>query len=140
MMSNVRRYSELCKLATFDERFDYLSLGGKVGEETFGFDRYLNQVLYRSKEWRELRNHIVVRDNGCEMGLEDFPINGRVIVHHMNPISLKDIDDRIPEIMDPEYLITVSHDLHNAIHYGNKDILKKYTFAERFENDTCPWR
>lgn len=139
-MSNVRRYSELCKLTTFDERFDYLSLGGKVSEETFGFDRYLNQVLYRSKEWRELRNHIVVRDNGCEMGLEDFPINGRVIVHHMNPISLKDIDDRIPEIMDPEYLITVSHDLHNAIHYNNKDILKKYTFAERFENDTCPWR
>ena len=139
-MNKKRRYSELITLPTFEERFEYLKLGKQVGEETFGFDRYLNQALYRSKEWQDLRNHIIVRDNGYEMGLEDYPIAGRVIVHHMNPITLEDINERMPEILDPENLICVSHDLHNAIHYGNKDILMKYTFAIRTENDTCPWR
>ena len=139
-MMNNRRYSELILLETFEERFNYLKLDGKVCEETFGFDRYLNQVLYRSKEWREIRNHIIARDNGCEMGLLDYPVRGKVIVHHMNPVSLKDINERMPEILNPDCLVCVSQDLHNAIHYGNLDILRKYTFAERFKDDTCPWR
>lgn len=136
----MRTYSELVKLPTFLERFKYLQLNGKVGEETFGYDRYLNQVFYHSPEWRRIRKQILMRDNGGDMGLEDYPIHGYIYVHHMNPISLKDIDDRKEDILNPEYLICVSKNTHDAIHYSNEDILIKREPVIRRANDTCPWK
>jgi hypothetical protein len=124
----------------FLDRYRYLRIVGTVGEETFGFDRYLNQVLYNSKEWKELRNKIIVRDNGYDMGHKDYPISGKVFVHHMNPISKQDILERSDLIFNPEYLISVSSITHNAIHYGNEDVYQRYAFAERAPNDTTPWR
>lgn len=136
----MKTYSELVKLPTFLERFKYLQLNGKVGEETFGYDRYLNQVFYHSPEWRRIRKQILMRDNGGDMGLEDYPIHGYIYVHHMNPISLKDIDDRKEDILNPEYLICVSKNTHDAIHYSNEDILIKREPVIRRANDTCPWK
>lgn len=132
-------YTELSKLTTFNERFNYLKLDGIVGEETFGYDRILNQLLYKSKKWRKVRDEVLIRDNGGDLGLEDYPINGRAIIHHMNPITVEDVLNDKPEIFDPEYLITVSNSTHNAIHFSNENNLQKDPI-ERTQNDTCIWR
>ena len=132
-------YTELSKLTTFNERFNYLKLDGIVGEETFGYDRILNQLLYKSKKWRKVRDEVLIRDNGGDLGLEDYPINGRAIIHHMNPITIEDVLNDKPEIFDPEYLITVSNSTHNAIHFSNENNLQRDPI-ERTQNDTCLWR
>ena len=132
-------YTELSKLTTFNERFNYLKLDGIVGEETFGYDRILNQLLYKSKKWRKVRDEVLIRDNGGDLGLEDYPINGRAIIHHMNPITVEDVLNDKPEIFDPEYLITVSNSTHNAIHFSNENNLQKDPI-ERTQNDMCLWR
>lgn len=134
----IRRYSDLCRLKTFNERFDYLRLNGAVGESTFGFDRYLNQHLYRSSEWKKIRNEVIVRDDGCDMGLADYPAD-RIIVHHMNPLSVEDLENRSDLIFNPEFLICVSFNTHNAIHFGDETLLPKPP-VERKPGDTCPWR
>lgn len=136
----IRTYTELSKLKTFEERFNYLRLDGKVGKETFGFDRIFNQKLYTSVEWRSIRDRIIVRDNGCDLGIEGHEIYGqRIYIHHMNPISLDDIEKRTEFLLNPEYLITTIHSTHNAIHYGD---LSQLIIApiERLPNDTCPWK
>lgn len=138
--SIIRSYTELSKLKTLNERYEYLKLNGVVGEQTFGSMRYLNQDFYiHSEEWKDVRNFVIARDLGCEMGLEGFPIKGRIIVHHMNPITVDDLEHNIDLVLDPEYLICVSHDVHNAITYGNKNLLPK-PIIERKPNDTCPWK
>ena len=134
-----KTYSELIKLPTFEERFKYLKLDGFVGEDTFGFDRYINQTFYRSAEWRKMRDAIIIRDNGCDLGIEDRKIFGNVIIHHMNPITANDISDVTRFLMDPEYLICVSAKTHNAIHYSDESILMLDP-VDRKPNDTCPWR
>ena len=139
ILMNIRTYSELSKLLTFEERFQYLSLDGKVGEETFGFDRYLNQMFYRSQKWKAVRDYVIVRDNGCDLGVEGYEIHGRIIIHHMNPITIRDIEKESDFLLDPEYLITTVHNTHNAIHYGDENILIKAPI-ERSKNDTCPWK
>lgn len=135
----IRTYSELVRLPTFEERFRYLRLNGKVGQDTFGFDRIFNQMFYRSREWKSLRDQIIVRDNGCDLGVEGYEIHGAVIIHHMNPISLDDIRDYTDFLMNPEYLITTVHKTHNAIHYGDENSLPRGPI-ERRKNDTCPWK
>ena len=135
----IRTYSELKRLSTFEERYDYLKIGGKVGEETFGFDRYLNQMLYKTPEWQSVRNDVIVRDNGCDLGVEGYDIVGKIMVHHMNPITIDDILNRMDYVLNPEYLICCSMNTHNAIHYGNEDMLPKAPI-ERSRNDTCPWK
>lgn len=138
--SVVRTYSELIKLDTFEERLRYLELKDRyVGDETFGHDRYLNQMLYSSDRWRKLRNEIIVRDNGWELGLRDYVIEGHIYIHHMNPITREDILSHNPDIFDPEYLISVSHKVHNIIHYGNGSAYFSEV-VERKPFDTCPWR
>lgn len=136
----IRTYRELIQMPTLKERFRYLKLSGAVGKATFGYDRYLNQNFYRSQDWKRLRNEIIVRDDGCELGLEDHPIAGRIFIHHMNPIDDEDIINSTEYLMNPDYLICVSHDMHNAIHYGNEDILRAKDFIPRTPNDTCPWK
>lgn len=136
----IRTYSELIQLPTFKERFGYLKLSGSVGKATFGYDRYLNQKFYKSTEWKRLRDEIIVRDNGCEMGLDDYEIRGKIFIHHMNPIIDDDIINVSDYLMNPEYLICVSHDVHNAIHYGNEDIIRVKDYTPRRPNDTCPWK
>lgn len=127
-------------LPTFEERFEYLRLNGRVGEDTFGFDRYLNQNLYqRNPKWRAARNQVIIRDNGCDLGIEGREIYGKIIVHHMNPITIEDIEKESDFIFDPEYLICVTHNTHNAIHYGDENLLTRGPI-ERTKNDTCPWR
>lgn len=133
----IRTYSELIRLPTFKERFDYLSIKGAVGKETFGYDRYLNQRFYTSKEWQQLRTNVIARDLGCDLGLSGYEIGGKIIVHHMNPILPTDIVHSSEYLMDPEYLICVSAATHNAIHYG-EDIVGSP--IERTKNDTCPWK
>ena len=135
-----RTYSELIKLKTFEERFDYLKLNGTVGKDTFGFDRYMNQLLYHnSKEWKAVRRKVIVRDNGCDLGVEGYDILGKILVHHLNPITKDDIKNRSPTIFDLNNLICVSHNTHNAIHYGDENLLVKAPI-ERKLNDTCPWK
>lgn len=136
----IRTYSEMSQYKTFKERLEYLKLNGKVGSDTFGFDRYLNQVFYKSYEWRKVRDQVIIRDNGCDLGIEGYDIYDRIIIHHMNPIMLTDIENRNTDILNPEYLVCVCHDTHNAIHYGNDNLLRPTEFAERSENDTCPWK
>ena len=137
----MRCYSELVQLHTFEDRFKYLSLLGTVGNETFGFDRYLNQKFYKSIEWRHIRNFVIVRDNGCDMGLRDYPIGGKIMIHHMNPVSAEALESsRWDDLLNPEFLISVSMDTHNAIHYGDEKILNKVAVAERSAGDTIPWR
>lgn len=136
----IRTYRELIQMPTLKERFRYLKLSGAVGKATFGYDRYLNQNFYRSQDWKRLRNEIIVRDDGCELGLEGHPIAGRIFIHHMNPIDDEDIINSTEYLMNPDYLICVSHDMHNAIHYGNEDILRAKDFIPRTPNDTCPWK
>lgn len=133
-------YTELSKLKSFNERFDYLMLKGKVGIETFGFDRYLNQILYTSQKWKSLRNQIIVRDNGMDLGIDGYPIYGRVIIHHINPITLDDVLENSPDVFNPEYLICTSHKTHNAIHYGDENYYRDIQLVERQPNDTIPWR
>lgn len=136
----IRTYSELKELKTFEERFKYLKLGGVVGVETFGFDRYFNQKFYTTTEWKQLRNHIIVRDLGCDLGCEDHEIFGqRIIIHHMNPIDLEDIEKKSDFLLNPEFLITTIHSTHNAIHYGDKSLIITAPI-ERRRNDTCPWK
>lgn len=135
----IRTYSELITLPTFEERFRYLQLNGAVGKETFGFDRYVNQKFYRSAEWRRVRDHVIVRDNGCDLGVEGYDIHGPILIHHMNPISIDDIYDVSEYLLNPEYLISTIQNTHNAIHYGDEDLLIKAPI-ERRRNDTCPWR
>lgn len=135
----MKTYSELITLPTFEDRFKYLKIGGGLGEDTFGFDRYLNQVLYRSPEWRQIRNEIIVRDNGCDLACLDREIVGTIIVHHMNPITKRDILERSDLVFDANYLISSSLLTHNAIHYADESILF-HNPVERYANDTCPWR
>lgn len=135
----IRTYSELSRLRTFKERYEYLRLDGKVGEETFGFDRYLNQIFYKSDEWKSVRDFVIIRDNGCDLGIEGYEIHGKILIHHMNPISLEDITLRREILLDPEYLITTVLSTHNAIHYGNESLLIS-ALIERTQNDTCPWK
>lgn len=138
-MMSIRTYSELISIPTFEERYRYLKLNGSVGKETFGFDRYLNQNFYRSDVWKKVRDKVIVRDNGCDLGIEDRIICGKILIHHMNPINDKDILDCTDILLNPEYLICVTHSTHNAIHYGNEDLLIKVPVA-RTKNDTCPWK
>lgn len=139
MSMNIRTYSELITIPTFKERFEYLKLDGAVGMETFGYDRYLNQVLYRSAEWKRLRNEIIIRDNGCDLGCDGFEIHGRILIHHIDPITVDDVLKRRPKVFDPDNLISTTHNTHNAIHYGDADLLV-IAPIERSKNDTCPWR
>lgn len=136
----IKSYTELSKLTTFKERFDYLRLDGRVGKETFGFDRIFNQKFYTSREWKSIRDHVLLRDNGCDLGMDGHEILGqRFIIHHMNPISLEDIEKKSDLLLDPEYLITTVHLTHNAIHYGDDKMLLVEPIT-RTANDTCPWK
>lgn len=139
MAEKLRTYRELIQIPTFEERFEYLKLAGFVGESTFGFERYLNQMLYTSSKWRSLRNKIIVRDNGCDLGVEGYEISGKIIVHHINPMSVDDIKDVSDAIFDPDCLICVSQMTHNAIHYGDANLLQK-PIVERRPGDTCLWK
>lgn len=135
----MRTYSELSTLKTFEDRFKYLQLNGDVGVETFGFDRYLNQVFYRSPEWKRVRDIVIIRDNGCDLGVEGYDIHGKILVHHMNPVLLRDINDRNEDLLNPEFLICTTHQTHNAIHYGDESLLPRGPI-ERKPYDTCPWK
>lgn len=139
MEMSFRCYSELILLSTFEERYEYLRLGGGVGEETFGFDRYMNQFFYRSPEWRSIRNLVIARDNGCDFGIAGREIYSRVLIHHMNPIRPEDIRSRSDLLLNPEYLITTIHETHQAIHYGDEKLLL-HAPIPRARNDTCPWK
>ena len=135
----IKRYSELIRYDTFLDRYHYLNLVGQVGIVTFGLDRYLNQTLYRSSRWRRTRNQVILRDNGCDLGIDGFDIFDKIIVHHMNPLTVQDIEDDIDDIYDPEFLICCSFDTHNAIHYGDERLLPSLPI-ERRPGDTCPWK
>lgn len=140
MKNMIKSYSELISLKTFEERFEYLKLSGKVGIETFGFDRIFNQMFYTSSEWKRVRREVIIRDNGCDLGIEDREIyKQRIIVHHINPISLDDINDHSSLLLNPDNLISTCHNTHLAIHYSDNSILNKGP-VERYLNDTCPWK
>ena len=136
---SIRTYSELITIPTFEERFEYLQLKGSVGKDTFGYDRYLNQVLYRSPEWKRLRNQIIIRDGGCDLACDGYDIYDKVLIHHLNPITVEDVLARSRKVFDPDNLVCVSHNTHNAIHYGDVDLLITGPII-RTKNDTCPWR
>ena len=136
---SIRTYSELITIPTFEERFEYLQLKGSVGKDTFGYDRYLNQVLYRSPEWKRLRNQIIIRDDGCDLACDGYDVYGKVLIHHLNPITVEDVLTRSRKVFDPDNLVCVSHNTHNAIHYGDVDLLATGPII-RTKNDTCPWR
>ena len=136
---SIKTYSELILLPTFEERFKYLQLNGRVGDDTFGFDRYINQNFYRSAEWKRIRDFVIMRDNGCDLALEGYEIYGRILIHHMNPITVKDVELSTEHLMNPEYLICVTHNTHNAIHYGDEKLINKGPIV-RTKNDTCPWK
>lgn len=138
-MLMIRTYSELITLPTFEERYEYVRLGRRVGDETFGFDRYLNQMFYNSQEWRRFRRDIIVRDMGCDLAMEDREIGGLIIIHHLNVIDRDDILQRSEFLMNPEYVVCVSDNTHKAIHYGDESLLITAPI-ERRRNDTCPWR
>lgn len=136
---NIRTYSELVTLPTFEERYEYLRLGGRIGEETFGFDRWLNQRFYNDREWRTIRDEVIIRDNGCDLGIDGREIYSRIIIHHMNPITMEDILNRTKYLLDPEYLICTIKRTHDAIHYGDRSLLMLDPIV-RTKNDTCPWK
>lgn len=136
---SIKTYSQLIRLPTFEDRFEYLKLKGSVGKDTFGHDRYLNQVFYSSMEWRRLRDKIIIRDNGCDLGIEGREIGGKVYIHHLNPLGANDVLTHSEYLVNPEYLICVSFETHNAIHYGDINLLPRDPI-ERKRNDTCPWR
>lgn len=140
MKTSIKTYSELIKFKTFEERFRYLKLNSKVGETTFGFDRYINQMFYNSGEWKRIRRNVIIRDNGCDLGVEGFDIDSNILIHHMNPISADDILQRSIYLLNPEYLISTKKSTHDAIHYGDDSILDSLKVIERKPNDTCPWR
>jgi len=135
----MKTYRELQRLRSFLDRFEYLKLGGTVGRSTFGYDRYLNQMLYTSRRWRRTRDGIIIRDNGCDLGMDDYEIFGRILVHHINPVTLEDVEEDRDIVYDPENLIITAHSTHNAIHYGDVSLLPKLPI-ERTRNDTCPWK
>ena len=135
----IRTYSELIMLPTYEERFRYLKLNGTVGRDTFGFDRYLNQIFYNSGEWRSLRNEIIIRDNGCDLGMDGYDILDRIYIHHMNPLMVKDFVESSEFLLNPDYLICTAFNTHQAIHYGTESLLE-HAPIERRPNDTCPWR
>lgn len=139
MRKIIRTYRELITIPTFEERFEYLKLNGTVGNNTFGFERYLNQKFYRSQQWQALRNEIIVRDNGCDLAMDGHEIHGSIIIHHMNPIKVEDIVDVTDYLLNPDYLICTILSTHNAIHYGDETKLSKDPII-RSKNDTCPWR
>lgn len=137
--TNIKTYSEMVRLPTFLERYRYLKIGGQVGEETFGYDRYLNQILYRSSEWKRFRRDIIIRDNGCDLACDGYEIIGKVLIHHIDPITVRDIELRDPKIFDPENVVSVTLNTHNAIHYGDESLLITEPLV-RTPNDTCPWK
>lgn len=138
-MTTIRTYTELSKIKSFDERYRYLKLGGSIGSETFGFDRYVNQAFYRSYEWKKIRDYVILRDHGRDLGVSGREIFERILIHHMNPIKLDDILNRSEYLLNPEYLITTTHNTHNAIHFGDEGLLMTEPVV-RSKNDTCPWR
>ena len=138
-MTSIKTYSELIAFPTFEERYRYLRLGGQVGAETFGFDRWLNQKFYKDPEWLAVRNHVIIRDNGCDLGIPGREIHSRILIHHMNPITKEDILRRSKYLLDPEYLICTIKNTHDAIHYGDEGLLILDPVV-RSRNDTCPWR
>lgn len=138
MSMKIRTYAELLTISTFEERYKYLALRGEVGRSTFGFDRYLNQDFYRSREWRTARRLVIIRDNGCDMGLDGYEIHDGLYVHHMNPMTAGDIVSGDDTILDPDFLITVTHGTHNAIHYGDENLLPR-PLVERMPGDTQLW-
>lgn len=138
-MKIIRTYSELITLPTFKERYEYLKLSGRVGEATFGFDRYLNQMFYKSKEWLAIRDQVILRDKACDLGMEGHEIHSRILIHHMNPITVDDIVNRTDFLLNPEYLICTIKNTHDAIHYGDSDLLI-IAPTVRTKNDTCPWK
>ena len=135
----IKSYSKMLTFPTLEERFRYLELKGSVGKDTFGYDRYLNQILYHSGEWKSFRNDIIIRDNGCDLACEGYEIHQRILIHHINPITVEDVLNRSPKVFDPENVVCVSHITHNAIHYGDENLLMTAP-VERSQNDTCPWR
>jgi len=137
-MTRFKTYSELSRLETFEERYQYLKLDGVVGESTFGFDRWINQEFYRSWEWKAARNNVIVRDHGCDLGIPGYEIHWNLLIHHMNPISMKDIEHGAEWILDPEFLITTSRRTHNAIHYGDETLLPRGPVTRKF-GDTKLW-
>lgn len=137
--NSIRTYTELSKLNTFKERYEYLRLDGNVSEETFGFDRILNQKFYRSAEWKRIRDEVIVRDLGCDLGIEGYDINTKIYIHHMNPITKMDLIDQTEFLLNPEYLICCSFNTHQAIHYGSEDLTPQDPVV-RTKNDTCPWK
>lgn len=139
MTTNIKTYSELLSLSDFMSRYTYLKLVGRVGEETFGYERYLNQYLYHTSRWRKIRDEVIVRDNGCDLGCQGYDIFDRVIIHHMNPITPEQIENDDDVMYDPEFLICTSPGTHRAIHYGIKGVMTD-TFKERSLYDTCPWK
>ena len=138
-MTSIKTYSELITIPTFKERYEYLRLKGLVGEETFGYDRYLNQSFYKSREWMDIRDYVIIRDNGCDLGMPGHEIHGRILIHHINPITKEDILRRSKFLLDPEYLISTIKTTHDAIHYGDENLLMDEPIV-RTKNDTCPWR
>lgn len=139
MSMTIRTYSELIRYNTFRERYLYLKLSGKVGEDTFGFNRYLNQQFYKSKEWKSVRDFVIIRDGGCDLGIADRPIPSRIIIHHLNPITKDDILNQTDYLLNPEFMICTIKRTHDAIHYGDESLLYE-GLVERSKNDTCPWR
>lgn len=136
---SIRRYSELIQIPTFEERFEYLRLGGQVGADTFGSDRYLNQIFYKSPEWKKIRDEIIIRDQCCDLAMSGYDIYGPVLIHHLNPITKEDILSRTDLLLNPEYLVCTIQSTHNAIHYGDVNLLITNPI-ERKPNDTCPWK
>lgn len=135
----IRTYTELISFQTFEERYRYLRLGGKIGEETFGLDRYINQRFYNSREWKSIRDYVITRDMGCDLAMEGREIYGKILIHHMNPITVDDILNRSEYLLDPEYLVCTVKNTHDAIHYGDDSLLVTEPIT-RSRNDTCPWR
>lgn len=135
----IKTYSELIRFKTLEERYRYLRIGGRVGEETFGFDRWMNQVFYKDPRWRDIRDEVITRDNGCDLGIEGYDIHGKIFVHHMNPVTKDDILYNFDSLLNPEFLISTSKRTHDAIHYGNEDLLPQSPIV-RTRNDTCPWK
>lgn len=138
--TNIKTYSDLKQLDTFEERYKYLKLHGEIGKDTFGYDRYLNQQFYKSKEWKDIRHKVIVRDGACDLGVKGHNISGPILVHHMNPINVDDISDSTEYLLNPEYLICVSKETHDAIHYGSDNYAKSKEPIVRAANDTCPWK
>ena len=139
MSTMIRTYSELSQIKSFEERYEYLKLGGTIGSATFGYDRYLNQMLYTSGRWKKTRDKIIIRDNGCDLGIDEYSIKFIIIIHHMNILTIEDIENERDEIFDPEFLICTSRNTHNAIHFGDKNLLPQLPIT-RTINDMRPWR